>query len=294
MRILGVSGSLQARSTNRVLLESARASAPDGVEVFLFEGLGELPHFNPDLGPKGDPPAVTGWRKALGQSDALLIASPEYGFSLPGALKNAIDWVIGSGELERKPVAITAAVNHPDRGKRGLAALRTTLHAVSARVAFDAPLVRGPAFESDVAAMVRALVARAGSPDAEPAHGLGASVRPHALVTAWVEAFNRADAGALAAFYAPDAVNHQVAEAPVSGRENIRAMFAEGFARAKMVCVVENLFEDGEWAILEWRDPKGLRGCGFFHVKDGAIVFQRGYWDKLSFLRQEGLPLPKE
>jgi hypothetical protein len=55
---------------------------------------------------------------------------------------------------------------------------------------------------------------------------------------------------------------------------------------------VENIFEDGEWAMLEWRDPLGLRGCGFFHVVAGRIVFQRGYWDRLSFLRLHGLPLP--
>lgn len=117
---------------------------------------------------------------------------------------------------------------------------------------------------------------------------------PKALVAAWVEAFNRRDADALAAFYAEDAVNHQVAEAPVRGREEIRAMFAEGFATAEMVCLVENLFEDGDWAILEWRDPLGLRGCGFFHVVEGRIAFQRGYWDKLTFLRQHGLPLPRD
>ena len=115
---------------------------------------------------------------------------------------------------------------------------------------------------------------------------------PRELVTAWVEAFNRADAQALASFYAEDAINHQVAESPVQGREAIRQMFIAGFAAAKMHCIVENLFVDGEWAILEWRDPSGLRGCGFFHVVDGRIAFQRGYWDKLSFLRLHGLPLP--
>ena len=119
-------------------------------------------------------------------------------------------------------------------------------------------------------------------------------LRPRAVVEAWVAAFNRADVDALAAMYAEDAVNHQVAESPVAGREAIREMFAAGFAAAKMVCLVENLFEDGEWAILEWRDPLGLRGCGFFHVVDGKIVFQRGYWDKLSFLKQHGLPVPAE
>jgi len=117
---------------------------------------------------------------------------------------------------------------------------------------------------------------------------------PRQLVETWVEAFNRADAQALASFYAEDAVNHQVAESPVQGREAIRQMFASGFAAARMHCVVENLLAEGEWAILEWRDPSGLRGCGFFHVVDGRITFQRGYWDKLSFLRLHDLPLPED
>jgi limonene-1,2-epoxide hydrolase len=119
-------------------------------------------------------------------------------------------------------------------------------------------------------------------------------MKPRELVRLWVEAFNRADCDALASFDADDAVNHQVAEGPVQGRDGIRQMFATAFASATMVCRVENLFEEGEWAILEWKDPLGLRGCGFFHVVDDEIVFQRGNWDKLSFLRQQGLPLPNE
>ena len=63
------------------------------------------------------------------------------------------------------------------------------------------------------------------------------------------------------------------------------------FELAEMHCIVENLFEDGDWAILEWRDPTGLRGCGFFQIEDGLIILQRGYWDKLSFLRLYDLPL---
>jgi limonene-1,2-epoxide hydrolase len=106
---------------------------------------------------------------------------------------------------------------------------------------------------------------------------------PKQTVRAWVDTFNRADAAALA-------VNHQVAEQPVEGRDAIHEMFSREFAKTDMQCIVENLFEDGEWAILEWRDPLGLRGCGFFHVIGGKIVFQRGYWDKLSFLRLHGLP----
>ena len=115
---------------------------------------------------------------------------------------------------------------------------------------------------------------------------------PRELVTAWVAAFNDRDPDRLAAFYSEDATNHQTPESPVTGRDAIRAMFADAFAAAEMVCIPENIFEDGEWGILEWRDPLGLRGCGFFHIVAGRIVFQRGYWDKLTFLRQHGLPLP--
>ncbi|GAB4193020.1 MAG: hypothetical protein Kow00108_27080 [Calditrichia bacterium] len=119
-------------------------------------------------------------------------------------------------------------------------------------------------------------------------------MHPKDIIKRWVEAFNKADADLIAEFYAEDAINHQVANKPIHGREAIRKMFAEEFARADMTCIVENLFEDGEWAILEWKDPLGLRGCGFFHIRNGKIIFQRGYWDKLSFLRMHGLPIPEK
>jgi limonene-1,2-epoxide hydrolase len=116
-------------------------------------------------------------------------------------------------------------------------------------------------------------------------------MRPNELVRNWVEAFNRGNADEIAAFYRDDAINHQVVQDPVIGRDAIRAMFAREFAAAEMICIVENIFEDGDWAILEWRDPLGLRGCGFFQVRDGKIAFQRGYWDRLSFLKAHKQPL---
>lgn len=119
-------------------------------------------------------------------------------------------------------------------------------------------------------------------------------MRPKEIVKNWVAVFNTADANALAEFYAPDAINHQVNNEPLVGKEAIRKMFAGEFARAEMVCLIENIFEDGEWAMLEWKDPKGLRGCGFFHIQNDQIIFQRGYWDLLTFLRQQHLPLPAE
>lgn len=106
---------------------------------------------------------------------------------------------------------------------------------------------------------------------------------------AWIDAFNKADSIALSELYHEDAVNHQVANEPVYGKEAIKKMFEDEFAMAEMICIPENIFEDGEWAIMEWKDPKGLRGCGFFHVIDGKIKLQRGYWDKLSFLKLNGI-----
>jgi chromate reductase, NAD(P)H dehydrogenase (quinone) len=158
MRILAISGSLQARSKNVALLNAAAILAPPGVDLVLFDGIRDLPHFNPDIEASAVPESVLRWRQALAVSDAVLIASPEYGFSLPGVLKNAIDWVIGSGELEGKVVAITAAVPGPERGRRGLQALRDTLSAVKASIVSGEPIAMGPEFERHVRALVKVLI----------------------------------------------------------------------------------------------------------------------------------------
>jgi ketosteroid isomerase-like protein len=114
---------------------------------------------------------------------------------------------------------------------------------------------------------------------------------PRDIVEQWVDRFNAGDAEGLAALYQADAVNHQVTWDPIEGRDAIRAMFEQEFATAEMVCIPEVIHEAGEVAILEWRDPLGLRGCGFFTVREGRISFQRGYWDRLSFLKVHGLPI---
>ena len=130
-RILAICGSLAASSANRRLLEQATSLDP---RVVIDTLLGQLPLFDPTMPPT---PVSESWRGAIEGADAVLIASPEYGHSLPGALKNGIDHVIGTGELYRKPVAITAAVRSRDRGLRGLDALRTTLLAVDAQIVWD-------------------------------------------------------------------------------------------------------------------------------------------------------------
>ena len=117
-------------------------------------------------------------------------------------------------------------------------------------------------------------------------------MQPKELVMLWVDAFNSGDAYRISEFYAEDAINHQVANEPVKGKTEITEMFKKEFSAAKMECIIESVFQDGNWAILEWKDPLGLRGCGFFHVLEGKIIFQRGYWDKLSFLKAHNLPIP--
>lgn len=111
LRILGVSGSLRASSANSDLLRAAAALAPRNVQVTIYEGLGALPHFNPDLQAANVPlPApVADWRAQVAAADGILISSPEYAHGVPGALKNALDWLVGGVECYRKPVGLLNA-----------------------------------------------------------------------------------------------------------------------------------------------------------------------------------------
>src|ERR1041385_679915 len=101
MRILAISGSLRASSSNTALLQAAAELVPEDVEVVLYEGLGDLPHFNPDLDGETVAPAVSGWRSKLRDADGVVFSVPEYAHGVPGVLKNSLDWVVGSGEIGR-------------------------------------------------------------------------------------------------------------------------------------------------------------------------------------------------
>ncbi|MEU6096763.1 NADPH-dependent FMN reductase [Streptomyces sp. NPDC047079] len=110
VRILALVGSLRAGSHNRQLAEAAVKHAPEGVEVVLHEGLGQVPFYNEDIDVEGSvPEAATALRTAAAQADALLLFSPEYNGTIPAVLKNAIDWLsrpYGAGALTGKPVAV--------------------------------------------------------------------------------------------------------------------------------------------------------------------------------------------
>ncbi len=134
MRVLAISGSLRAASTNSALLRAAAAAAPDGVTVTVFTGLdgcgvGSLPPFNPDE--DGEPvlPAVRDFRDALAAADAVVIACPEYAHGVPGALKNALDWVVASGEMVDKPVVLLHASSRSTYAREALTEILTVISA---------------------------------------------------------------------------------------------------------------------------------------------------------------------
>jgi chromate reductase, NAD(P)H dehydrogenase (quinone) len=129
LRILAISGSLRRLSSNTALVQAATVLAPDGVEVRIYAQLAELPPFNPDLEGDEPPAAVAQFRSELDACAAVLISSPEYAHGAPGALKNALDWIVGSGELVGKPVAL---VNASPRSTHAQASLAETLRVMSA------------------------------------------------------------------------------------------------------------------------------------------------------------------
>lgn len=137
MRFLAISGSLRASSSNAALLRAAARLAPPGVEVDVYEGVATLPHFNPDVeeGPAPLPAAVLDLRGRVGAADGLLISCPEYARGVPGAFKNALDWLVGSAEFPGKPVAL---LNASPRATDAQAALALILTTMSARLVADA------------------------------------------------------------------------------------------------------------------------------------------------------------
>src|SRR5882724_12083551 len=109
IRVAGIPGSLREGSFNKGLLRAAIELAPAGMEIQMFTRLGDIPPYNADVDDKGNPEPVQGLKTAIREADAMLIATPEYNYGVPGVLKNAIDWAsrpAGQSVLNRKPAAI--------------------------------------------------------------------------------------------------------------------------------------------------------------------------------------------
>jgi len=141
VKLVAISGSLRGESSNAALLRAVERVAPAEVQVTIYEGLGQLPHFNPDLDAEGQqPPAsVAELRALLTGSDGIVISSPEYAHGVPGVMKNLLDWLVSTGELVEKPVALLNA--SPSGGMYAQASLLETLRTMNWRVVDEASLV---------------------------------------------------------------------------------------------------------------------------------------------------------
>ena len=135
IQVLAISGSLRQASLNTALVSAAVRVAPVGVDVSVYSELADVPPFNPDLDIDTAPVGVTRFRAALEACNAILICSPEYAHGVSGVLKNALDWVVGSGELINKPIAL---INASIRATHAYASLRETLVTMSGRVVAEA------------------------------------------------------------------------------------------------------------------------------------------------------------
>jgi chromate reductase, NAD(P)H dehydrogenase (quinone) len=137
MRVLGISGSLRRESHNSALLRAAAERLPAGVELVPFERLGEIPPYDEDVEMRGVPDAARDLREAIRSADAVLIATPEYNHSIPGQLKNALDWAsrpAGKSALNGKPAAVIGASTGMFGAVWAQAELRKVLGAMGGRV----------------------------------------------------------------------------------------------------------------------------------------------------------------
>ena len=108
-KIVAISGSIREGSSNTNILKALTAFIPKEIDYIIYKGIEELPHFNPDVDRVNPPSAVIKFRKVLAESQALIICTPEYAKGVPGVLKNALEWLVSSAELYKKPVAVITA-----------------------------------------------------------------------------------------------------------------------------------------------------------------------------------------
>ncbi len=141
MHILAISGSLRASSTNTTLVRATIRLAPDNMHVTLYDGLGDLPHFSPDLDSDATPASVATLRSQLQAADGVLICTPEYAYGVPGSLKNMLDWTVSSGEFVGKPVVAISASPSFMGGDKAHASLLLTLTALSAEIVEGGTLI---------------------------------------------------------------------------------------------------------------------------------------------------------
>ncbi|OAB38691.1 flavoprotein [Paenibacillus macquariensis subsp. defensor] len=130
--ILAISGSLRQKSSNTALMNAIIALSSESMSFNTYRGLGDLPHFNPDIDIDEGPATVQELRSQLKEADGVLICTPEYGNGVPGVLKNALDWIVSSGEFVNKPTAVISASPTPMGGDKAHASILLTLKMINA------------------------------------------------------------------------------------------------------------------------------------------------------------------
>lgn len=141
MKILTISGSLRATSTNTSLLRAVAELAPSDVTITFYEGIDDLPHFSPERDRENVSEPVTKLRSLLRKADAVMICTPEYIHGMPGALKNMLDWLASSGEFVDKPVSVISASPSDTGGSRAHTSLSYTLSVLTAKLSEQASLI---------------------------------------------------------------------------------------------------------------------------------------------------------
>ena len=134
IKILAISGSLRASSSNTNILRALVKLAPEHTTIEIYEGISNLPHFNPEIDAERELISVQNWRTHLQAADAVIFCTPEYAHGIPGVLKNALDWIVSSGEFMHKPTAVISASPSPDGGEKANASLVQTLKMMMAIV----------------------------------------------------------------------------------------------------------------------------------------------------------------
>ncbi|PZO17076.1 MAG: flavoprotein [Leptolyngbya foveolarum] len=134
MEILAIAGSLRIQSSNAALVRAIAQLTSQNTTLKIYDGLGNLPPFSPDIDTEPPPQPVSHLRSKISNADAVLICTPEYAYGMPGVLKNALDWLVSSGSLYQKPVAALSASPSDRGGDRALTWLLQTLTALVATV----------------------------------------------------------------------------------------------------------------------------------------------------------------
>ena len=135
-KIIAIIGSLSGRSSNKAIVNHIAGLAADKLDIDIYDGIRDLPQFNPDLDDENPPNSVVEFRQRVRDCDGVLISTPEYIFGVPGALKNALDWTVSTADFREKPVALIVASTSGEKAYESLLFTLQTIELTDVRSSF--------------------------------------------------------------------------------------------------------------------------------------------------------------